>query len=362
MPPINSADLSAIANYAGKYEKRLFATLFNSMDVLKDITLIPNLKSKLQMTKLKVTDGPRPYTGDYNAKSGDLQFLPHALEVDRWQRDVNIHPDDFRGTFLEEYMGSGSNPNNKKIPFAQYVWKKVIGRLAADINDRVAFHGLKKSTFAAYNSANTYVSGDRVYATVNNQVRYFIANQAVAAGESPSTTPAKWDDKTVEAITPGFKQLISDAITASSISEVAIGTIDNSTVFAYAAFTALWRSLPEAYRKNGATIYCSFTDAELLMDDLEDKVAKFTRMDVSGEIFYLPKTYRKAIIKPCTWMNNSRRIIVTPKANLLAGTDKQSDLNTISTIEQHYHIEASMSGLLGFQVRDWDAMVINDQA
>jgi hypothetical protein len=44
------------------------------------------------------------------------------------------------------------------------------------------------------------------------------------------------------------------------------------------------------------------------------------------------------------------------------GTDRLSDMNHIETDKHIYTMDAGISFLLGFQVRDFDAMKIGDQA
>lgn len=361
---VNSADVTAIADYAGRYERKLFHTLYNALDALQDLTTIPNVKNKLQMTKLKVNNGPKPYTGVHKAAAGDLEYTGRTLEVDRSQRDITIDFDVYRQTWMQNEMGPGSNPNNKRIPFAEYVWQQVFGQLAADINDRVIYHGLDKGDFAAFAGGSTYTAGDLVTFVVDSETKYWKCVTNTSAGESPATHPAKWQDVTVEATAEGLGSLVAKAIVAGK-SPVTIGVIDNSNVYAYAAFKELFRSQSDAYKKYGVNMYCSFTDAELLIDDLEDKVTKFTRADVTqgGSMnFPLPGTFGKANVVPCSWMAGSRRILVTPKENLLLGTDRTSDMNTVGTVPTVYGMDAGISYLLGLQIRDLDALVINDQA
>ena len=61
-------------------------------------------------------------------------------------------------------------------------------------------------------------------------------------------------------------------------------------------------------------------------------------------------------------VDTSGRVIVTPKENLLLGTQKLTDGTTVNMVQNVWTIDAGISGLLGFQVRDYSAMVINDQA
>lgn len=354
-------DISALAAYAGKYQPALFRTLYNALDAVKEIMVYPNIKNTLKLTKLKVNNGPKPYTGVFNSRSNDLEYSGQDLTVELAQRDIEIEPKKYQQTFMAEYMGAGSDAKNQNIPFAQFVWETVLGQLAADVNDKIIYEGLDKADFTAWaGNPTTYSVGDLVTFTQDGELRYFKCVTNTAADESPDTHPAKWLDVSTDAITKGFKKIIADAITATSLAPVTTGVIDNSTNFALASFRDVFRDLPVAYKRAGANMYCSFTDFELLLDDIEDKVAKYNREDVSG-VMYLPGTDRKCKVVPCSWMSNTRRLIATPRENMLMGVDRLSDLNTINTVPGVYTLQSGITFTLGMAVRDFAAMRVSDQ-
>lgn len=351
----NSPDISALAAYAGKYEKALFSTLVNSLDAMNDLTVIQDVKNKLNMTKLKAGNGARPYATANEGRSSDLQYTGRVLEVLQGKRDLNIAPNDYRSTWMSEVMKPGVNP--KEIPFAAYVWEQVMKELAAEINDNTIYFGFDKTDATAYDGGSTYAVGDYITFTAADGISdYWKCVTITTAGQSPVTHPAKWQKVNAEAITVGFGKRIADDI--ANIEVESTGAIASGT--AYAQYKALYRALPVAYRKMGVVLYSSWDNVDLLVDDYEDKVGKFTTTD--NGIMTLPGSDGKCQIVRASWMTGSGRLICTPKSNLLVGTDRTSDLNNMKTDEHLRTVEASIEFVLGTQIRDLNALVVNDVA
>jgi hypothetical protein len=351
--------LAALIAYAGKYDKQLYSTLVNGMDAANDVTLLSNIKNKLQLTKLKAGKGARPYSSNFEGgRQGDLDYSGTTLEVEMGKRDLLIEPYKYRDTWMSEVMRPGVNPDD--IPFAAYVWDQVIKELQAELNDQTIYFGFDKSTAVAFAAGATYAVG--AYITFNNGVftDYYQCVTNTVAGESPTTAPAKWKMVNAEAICVGFGKRIADAITAGKIVPVATGAVTSAD--AYGQFTQLWRSMPIPYRKAGANIYASWSLADSLMDDFENKVSKYVEMDpLTGDMF-LAKTERKCRIVRATWMTGSGRLICTPKENLLIGTDLLSDTQKINTDIQLRTIEAGIDFELGTQIRDFEAIRVSNVA
>lgn len=357
MATTNNPVVSALAAYPGKYSKELITRFYNGMDFANDITVMPDVKSKLNLTKLSVNDTARPYTGTFAAKNGDLVYTPRVLEVFRSQRDMEVDPEKYRTTWMGEYQGPGSSSDQKNIPFAQAVWELVMGEQSAGINDRVAFGGLGTAAFTAFATGDTASSGAYVSWSDGTRVNYYKTLASVSSGETPVTHPAKFSDRNLEAIAKGLGTIITAEIAGSALTPYATGAIDSSN--AYTALSALYRSLSVPNTRGGVTMYMSFTDFYAFVDHYQTSVQKYTQAE--GQPMFLPNTNNNCLIKPCTWITG-RRVFVGKKANFLYGTDKLSDMNTITTIPKHYSVEASMSALHGFQIADLGAMVCNDQA
>jgi hypothetical protein len=350
--------LSALAAYSGQYEKKLMTRFLNGFDVNNPaLELYPTVKNKLNLTQIVVNKGAKPYTGKHVAKD-DIVYTPRILTVEDCQRDLTIDPKQYRPTFMAEMRGRGENANNMTIPFAQYVNEAIIKELNAEINNETLYHGVGKAAFTAFNGASTYSPGARITFTQDSELRYFKCVTATLAGESPSTHPAKWVWAGAEALTKGFGGIIADEITGGALNPVVTGTVTSSN--AYASFIAMFRALPLAVRNQECVILCSYTDFDLLLDDYEDKVKK--NFEESNGITYLAKTDRKCIIAPWSAMSGSRRLIATAKKNFVVGTDEFSDMNTIKTKEEMYHLDMGMTWVMGMQIRDLGAMRVSNQA
>lgn len=354
-------NVAALAAYAGEYEQALFSTLVNSLDVAQDITVVPNVKHKLNMTKLKANSAPKPFnsTEEYEA---DLVYSPRVLEVKAAKSELLIDVEKYRTTWMGQALLPGSGSGKKEVPFAQYVWGEVMKDLAAEINNNVPFFGFGPDAFTAFDAGATYAINDKIIFTDGGLIGYYIATDTTTAGQSPATHPAKWSKVNSRAIAEGFQSIIAAEITASAISPVSTGSVTDGAT-ALAAFRALWRAMPVPYKSTGATIYCSYTDFEFLMDGIEDKIYKYTTPEVSP-VIYLPGTERKCAIKPATWLGTSRRLICTPKENLVMGTDLLSDMNEIKVLEDAklWTLPVGIKFLLGFQIRDVSAIRVGNQA
>jgi len=354
-------DLSLLAAYPGEYRDALISELYNSLRLEQEgITVIPGVKNKLNLHKLLIADGLKPYTGTFKAKK-DLAYEPRVLEVEKVQRDFEIEPSLYLPTFMAQKRGAGENTENMNIPFAEFMWNAYMQRMGTELNLQTVYHGKGKAAFAAFDAGDTYAVGELVKFTQDGEVRYFECVAATAAGQSPDTHAAKWKYAGAKAITKGLGGYIADAITDGDLTAVATGVVDGSN--AYAKNMALYRSHDESVKMGQSgqvLIYQSMTDYEYLMDDYEDKVSK--NFEIVDGITYLAKTERRCGIKPVSWLQGSRRLISTVAGNLVAGTDQLSDMNVIKAIEKHYTLETSTSFVIGFQIQDLAVLRVSNQA
>lgn len=355
-------DVTSIANYAGEYKKELIAQIYSSMNLENEgILVVPGIKNKLNLHKLIVEDGVKPYTGNFVADDDDLSYEPRVLEVLPAQRDLLIEPKKYLTTFMAEMRGRGENAGNMTIPFEQFTWEQVMKALGQEINTGTVYHGVGKAGFAAYDAGTAYNVGDKITFVQNGETRYFRCIEATAAGQNPDTHKAKWKKAGAMAIAKGFGKIIADEVAGGNITPVATGPI--TAADAYAQNLQVFRSHKEEV-KNGVygpvVQLMSVTSYEHLVDDYEGKVSK--NFETINGITYLAKTERKCIIKPVSWLSSSGRIISTLGNNLLAGTDDLNDANSIETFKIPYKIQAAIAFVLGFQISDLDGLRTNDQA
>ena len=307
-------DTSALTAYVGKYQKELFAVLRNSLDIFKDITVIPGIKNTLKLTKLTVKDGVRAYREQFDAADDDLAYSGRDLSVELLKRDLLINPIKYRSTWMSEVMKPGVNPTD--IPFAKFVNEQVAIKVAAEVND---------GAYLAVKGAGTSV------ATSFNGFAKLIAD--AIAGE-------------VAVAGSGLVPVVTGAITASN---------------AVAALETMTRAMPVAYRKAGFTHNVSYDVFDKYNLDYREKYGKYLTANDDG-FYYIDGTSRKVDIAPRSWMGTSQRIISTPTLNLLAGVDALGDIDTLVTDVELEIIKWRIFFAVGFQIRDLQAMKINDQA
>lgn len=351
-------NITAIENYGGDYQQALFRKFYNEFNLEgQGITIYPDIKNKLTLTKIAIGDGAKPYTGVFKSKS-DVNYLPREIVVEDCQRDLTIEPKKYRPTWQAKRRGKGENAKNKNIPFAQFVWESVVISLQEEILLNTIYHGVGKAGFVAFDAGDTYAVGDLVTYTQDGEVRYFRCISATLAGQTPDSHPAKWVWAGARALTIGFGKIIADAIIDGDLETTVTGAVTASN--AYEKFTLMWRALPDPIRLKGGMILCSMTDYDALTDDYENKVSKnFERID---GITYLAKTDQKCMIVPCSWMAGTRRLIATAPENMIMGTDEANDMNVIETDAHIYTIDAGITWVMGFQIRDFEAIAVSDQS
>jgi hypothetical protein len=367
-----AVDVSAVTAYADEHKRPLIATLINGLDIARDITVIPNVKNKIALSKLSIGNGFRPYSATTEFKSGQLAFSDRYLETKTGKRELLLDIRDFKDKHLAWRTSPGNRASKtfQDMEFAPFVWSEVIKAMQREINDEVAYYGFDKSTAVAYDAGDPYAVGDYVTLSVNGVTEYFLCTATASAGDTPITDPDKWRNVTARAVVPGLKSYI-DALITGGFSVTTTGAISSGST-AVAAFKEIYRDMPTPYKQFGVIVHCSFTDAEWLLDGMED-LYKYTTPDVSAAIAMglipIPGTNGKGWAKPATWLGTSRRLIAEPMAtgtamgmNLVMGTDLLSDANDIKTKENLWTTEAGIIVDLGFQVQDPSALRLGDQA
>jgi hypothetical protein len=352
-------DLASLRAYCGEYKGELLETLYNDLETqAAGITVIPNVKNELNVNKLTMESGLKPFTGDYVPRKKTGKYTEKTLKVAKVQRDDRIFPSEYLPTWMAQQRGKGENPNNTKIPFEQHFWESYMRRNSTDLNLEQLYWGVDKSTIAAWSGAATYAIGDIKSYTQDGELRYFRAVAATAAAESPDTHPAKWAWAGHRVLGKGYNQLIKDGITATEAKTVATGTIVLAT--AYDQFQSVYRALPEPVkigRYGKVVLECSMNSYELLTDDYENKIKKNFE-EVDG-IVYLAKTNRNCIVSPRMWLTGSGRLIARVPNNFWLGTDQEADMNTIKQIDEMYSVQVGMSFMWGQLISNFEFMAVN---
>lgn len=352
-------DLSQISKYAVTFKKGLIRRFYNQLDIVNDITFQPNVKNSMPLPKLVIKGKPRPYTGNHKPDPNDIGYSDRTLKVGDFQRDFAIDPRKYRNTYLAYERPAGEGAKSNQIPFAQFTMETAIGENSAVINNQSVFFGFGKDAFADYVAANTYTSGAKVKFVVSDEPHYYIANQAVGANETPVTHPAKWDNKDELAICEGLGTKLKAGRSGSTVKSVATGIITVDDGFEQAL--SVYRGLPEPLRNQAKDIflYGSSDTWDKITDSFGNDIQKYTAAD--GSLTVLPRTDGKCKPKRASWMAGSGMLIASTKSNLYVGTDLLSDMNDMNIVQGVYRLDMGLTGLIGLEYADNEAICLNDQ-
>lgn len=361
-----SPDVSLIAGYAGDHKGELLRRMVLGMEVAKHVTILPNVKDQTPLISLAVTKGLRPYTLTPTFES-ELQYKKRTLTTGLGKKEFLIDPQLYRNTYLSKYMDPAAN--SKRIPFEQFANETIIQEFGNEINEAVPFFGLDKSRFSLLVAANVNTAGSLVYVdTTASQRDYYRVVTTTIANDTPTSAPAKFEKINGRAVADGLQIHITEAISASTLTPVTTGAINNSvaTTTGVEVCKKVYRALDPGYRKEVVMAYMSFDSFDKVNDAIEEKM-KYVVTDPSTEqvmenAVYVPGTNRKLIAVGCGWMGSSARIIVTPKSNVIMGCDLLSDANTINTNAQLWGTEMGLLFNPGINFALMDAVRVNDQA
>jgi hypothetical protein len=349
-------DVTAIKNFAGTYSQQLIARMLNELDIAKDITVMRNVREPLNLTKFEAANGIRPLNVNVeSAKSPGRKFTGRKLEPKGAMKIFHVNPEELRGTWMGEML----DPNAKDVPFAAWIWSKEFEALAAELNDNVYYSRFLADS-ADFNPAVVYNVGNHV--NFNDDIYRCLST--TTAGQSPASHPARWLEVNATSIVDGPGTIIAQEITAAKLTPVVTGAISNTN--AVASLQAVWKAQTIAVRKRGAVIYVSWDVFEKYLTDYDTRFGKGAGIASYIEdetVVYLKGSYKKCQLLPATWMGNSQRIICTPKANFLMGTNDLSDFNKIGkTVDTLHGFKAICKFLLCFNFADLEVLKVNDQA
>lgn len=363
--PKTTSDISAIKGYIEKHDKQLIKEYLNGLDFIKDLAsgVRRNVRTEVSLNKMTVGEGVRKLNTAIEEAKHKRTFTKRKLTPRHAMKIIDVDPEQQRETFMSEMMAPGAT----REPFAAWQWKQEFAKLASEINDN-----FYDSEYVAdpedYDAGTAYVAAnkDTVYFDHGDKrgpIVYLCIADA-AAGESPATDPAKWQDIDASCIFDGLGTIIANEITATNLAAVATGAYDDTS--AYGAFIQTWNALPEAHKNLRPTCYASFDAVQDLVTDINKTFGSgqgIGNADIEeGKEFILKQTGGRLKIKPCTWMKDSRRIIITPPKNLITGMDQVSDVNKVSkTIETLHGYKSVVKYMLTFQVADLAVLYVNNQ-
>lgn len=352
-------DISAIQNYAGTYAPKIITQIVNGLDLAKDLTVRRNLNAPVNLPKYSAADGFRPIDTSIEEPDGQSgAFGIRKLTPRVGMKILKIVPEDLRGTYLSDIL----DPNAKELPanFAQYFWDAQIKKLSAEINNN-SYFGVDSNDILAYNAGTAYNVGDRFLFADKS---FYQVVTATSAGQTPVTNAAKFKKINNSSVAKGLGTIIAEEYAGlPSRNKITTGALDATNAFD--KVTSFYMSLPEEIRPVGGTVYCSQSTYDKYS---LHALSKFTNGiqdlkipgKVGSSIFGSDGNW---MLKPCTWMSGSGRLIGTLEGNLVMGTNQTSDFNSIGNIVPFLHgYRAIMKMVLAFQIADLEVLFVNDQA
>lgn len=348
MPTIVTANnLNA---YVGKKRQELWIKALNEMEMVKFGRLITDVKSKMLMLKMAVSEGVRPYRPAEDFADGDFAYSGTEILVDQWKRDFRVDPMEYLNTPMAE-----SQTDKTQIPQAQRVNEAALAKIAATLNE-VSWYGRGVAAYTAYTGA-TVSAGARV--SFNGSYYRCITN--AGANESPATHPAKYVLENHLAVTKGLGTYLAELIGASTVTPYTTGTVTSSN--ALTKVQEMWDLLSDAYKKKPMVALMSETTWGKYKKQYRTIIQNNDGMKEVSKL--VPDCNENLTIVNFSGMSGSNRIIICPAENFIVGTDAQSDFNNLTwkDTELHY-IKGTVKGLVGFTFHDVspELFVTNDAA
>lgn len=132
---------SVSSNYAGKEAGAIIGKTFKEADTIRLglVTLAPNVGYKLNMRRIRYTDGTTAYTCGF-APEGAITLNERVLEPVKLKNDFQVCKEDFRATWSQETMGASASNPNAPADIMEAIQVEVLGQTAEDV-DSIIWNG-----------------------------------------------------------------------------------------------------------------------------------------------------------------------------------------------------------------------------
>lgn len=126
------------SNYAGKVAGEIIGKTFKEADTLRLglITLAPNVNYKLNMRRIRYTDGTTAYTCGFTPQ-GAMVLNERVLEPVKLKNDFQICKEDFRQTWSEDSMGASASNANAPADIMEAIQVEMLGETAEQIDAKI---------------------------------------------------------------------------------------------------------------------------------------------------------------------------------------------------------------------------------
>jgi hypothetical protein len=295
-------NVSAAAAYGTKFAKGIILKFWKSL-ADQGITVYPNIKGPTKFGKMSAGKGLKPYTGTFDP-TGTVTFTDRQLTPALATYEMTIQVLKYFNTWMADQINASIT--KKKIPFENAMWQQVVAEIADEL-----------ITSLVYLGDITYVGSDEA-----------------------------------RKITDGFQLIIADI----NPTPTTTGAITASDVIDQ--LESVYQDIPSTKRRHPMNLYCSLVVADLYNKKYRELYHDKPTYNEFGQSA-LDMSGGRCKITPVDWLTGDE-IIIAPKENMVLGTDSESDMSAIKTIETIYGFDAACTFSVGFQIPDPEMLFIND--
>lgn len=318
---LNITDLNtALGAYYRKNKDVLISEMLLGLNLEDRFEVMDDVKDEVPLPSLEIADIVKPANDTtFQPTSNALTFDARILKVRRWKVDLQLIPFALEKSWLGAYKKKGSDAYD--MPFEQYIFDYIIKKIHNNVRMSALYGG-------TYNGAGT--------------------------------TPVD--------IMDGLKKIIADEITATNITPVVTGIITEANVVTN--LLATYDALGDAYKNIpviGVVSNQLFDWYARKLNPVSNTALLAADSQIIAAAGYnnaMPLYGTNAVLVREPGMGSSQRIIMTPKENMVYGTDSLGEENNIKIQEFERTLKLMIDAKSGVQFKEIHAraLAVNDQA
>ena len=126
------------SNYAGKVAGGIIGKTFKEADTLRLglVTIAPNVNYKLNMRRIRYTDGTTAYSCGHTP-AGAIVLNERVLEPVKLKNDFSVCKEDFRATWSEDSMGASASNVNAPADIMEAIQVEMLGETAENVDYKI---------------------------------------------------------------------------------------------------------------------------------------------------------------------------------------------------------------------------------
>jgi len=126
------------SNYAGKVAGEIIGKTFKEADTLRLglVTLAPNVNYKMNMRRIRYTDGTTAYSCGHTP-AGAIVLNERVLEPVKLKNDFSVCKEDFRATWSEDSMGASASNVNAPADIMEAIQVEMLGETAENVDYKI---------------------------------------------------------------------------------------------------------------------------------------------------------------------------------------------------------------------------------